>query len=209
MGFGILFLGYIFTVFDTGILFIDSISVVFMKALSILGWIIVTVGCGKLSKYIEKFYMAKAASATLFILSAGDVVCHCLVTYKGIEISIVLRTVIYLLYAMTYFLFHFYLFGALKDVTADTGLEKENKKAKKLFYLNTVFCAVNFVSYLGISDTLTAVRYLFFIFITVVNAAFIYTCYMWICLPEDVDMKTKSEKKAEQKEGKKRKNAEK
>lgn len=209
MGFGILFLGYIFTVFDTGILYIDSISVVFMKALAIIGWLLVTVGCKKLSAYIEKFYMAYVSSSSLFILSTADVTCHCLLTYGGIEVSTVLRTVIYMLYALVYCAFHFYTLGGLKDVTADTGLEKENKRAKKLFYVTMFFCMVNIVSYLGLSDELTAVRYLLFVIVTVMNAAFIYTCYMWICLPKDVDMKTKAEQRADEKKGKKRKNAQK
>ena len=66
MGFGILFLGYIFTVFDTGPLFIDSISSVFMQGFRLLGWLLVAVGSIKLSRYIKKFSYARTAAIFIF-----------------------------------------------------------------------------------------------------------------------------------------------
>lgn len=195
MGFGILFLGYIFTVFDTGILFIDSISSVFMQAFRLLGWFLVAIGSYKLSHYIDKFYYARIAAVSLVSICLADTACHVMTVYLSTPIAVWLRTAIFILYAAAYFLFHYYSFGGFADVTADTGLEKENKRAKKLFVANMVFCAVNLVAYTGISELLTSARYVLFLLMTVINAAFIYTCYMWICLPEDRDMSTKKEKR--------------
>ncbi len=202
MGFGILFLGYIFTVFDTGILFIDSISVVFMQGLRLFGWILVTAGSFKLSRYIGKFHYARMASASLFSLSLIDSVCHIMTVYFDTPVSVLVRTVIFMMYAMAYFMFHFYALGGLCDITAEVGLEKENKRAKKLFLLSMAFCAVNFVAYIGLSDALTSIRYILFLIITVLISAFIYTCYMWICLPDENEEDTDAPKKEKKKNGK-------
>lgn len=205
MGFGLLFLGYIFTVFDTGILFIDSISAVFMQGFRILGWLLVTGGSFKLSCYINKFFYARAAAAGLFSLSLADTVCHIMTVYLDIPISVYIRTVIFMLYAMAYFMFHFYALGGLCDITAEVGLEKENKRAKKMFLITMVFCAVNLVSYIGISDILTSARYVLFVFVTVLNAFLIYTCYMWICLPKDKEVSQQASQKEKKENGKDKK----
>ncbi len=202
MGFGILFLGYIFTVFDTGILFIDSISVVFMQGLRLFGWFLVTFGSFKLSRYISKFYPARIASTSLFSISLADSACHIATVYFDIPVPAFLRTLVFMTYATSYFIFHFNALKGLCDITADVGLEKENKRAKKLFVLSMSFCAVNFVAYIGLSDALTSIRYILFLIITVLISAFIYTCYMWICLPDENEEDTDAPKKEKKKNGK-------
>ncbi len=205
MGFGLLFLGYIFTVFDTGILFIDSISAVFMQCFRIFGWILITAGSFKLSRYINKFFYARMAAATLFSLSLADTACHIMTVYCGVSISVYIRTAIFMLYAMAYFLFHYYALGGLCDITAEVGLEKENKRAKKMFVVTMIFCAVNLVSYIGISDILTSARYILFVIVTAANAFLIYTCYMWICLPKDKELAEEDTQKEKNKDGKNQK----
>lgn len=184
MGFGLLFLGYLFTVFDTGIMYIDSISVVFMQALRLFGWVIAFIGCVKLSKYVPKMKNASMCAVSLAIASAFDTVLHCATTYGKINIPTSLRTIIFVLYALFYFAFHFYMIGGLCDVTSSTGLVKENKRSKLLFYVCMFFSAVNLVACLGLWDALISLRYLMFVVITLAVSFHLFTCYMWIGLPE-------------------------
>ncbi len=185
MGFGLLFLGYVFTVFDTGILYIDSIAVVFMQVFRAFGWAVAFFGCLKLSAYIQKMKTACMCTACLGILSVADTVLHCITTYGGISVDTALRTVVFVLYALFYFAFHFYMLGGLCDITLSTGLVKENKRSKTLFSVSMFFCAVNLVSCLGLWDALISLRYLLFVAVTLVIAFHIFTCYMWIGLPEE------------------------
>lgn len=202
MGFGILFLGYIFTVFDTGTLFIDSISSVFMQGFRLLGWLLVAVGSFKLSRYIKKFSYARTAAAYLFSTSLGLTVHHILKVYFNVSIHVAVGTALLMLYAIGYFIFHFYALGGLSDITAEVGLEKENKRSKSLFVITMLFCAVNLVAYTGISEQVSSLRYILFCIVTVLNSYHIYTCYMWICLPKDKELDDGKEAKEKKENGK-------
>lgn len=209
MGFGILFIGYLFTVFDTGILFIDSISVVFMQCLRLFGYAVVCIGCYKLSRYIKKFSVAFSSSLFLALLCVTDTVLHCLTVYGNVNIHVSLRTVIFVLYAFVYAYFHFYMLKGLCDITKETSLVKENKRSISLFNLTMMFCVLNLIASTGISETLTSVRYIIYVILTLANAYNVFTCYIWIGLPESEEDETEKDTgelpKKEKKYDKKRK----
>ncbi|MBR6534591.1 MAG: hypothetical protein IKT65_03330 [Clostridia bacterium] len=202
MGFGILFIGYIFTVFDTGIMYIDSISSVFMQVLRFIGYGITCIGCFRLSRYIKKCSLAFSSALFLSILSALDTVFHCLTVYSSVSIPLPVRTVLFVLFAFVYAYFQFFLLKGLCDITEQTSLSKENKRSKALFNITMFFCLLNVVASTGILSPMADIRYVLYVIVTIANAYNIFTCYMWIGLPEPEEKEEQDGARVSEKEKK-------
>ena len=96
-------------------------------------------------------------------------------------------------------LFHERLLSGIEELAIETELPKVRYRAKR----NRLFAILTYALSLAITLPISAEGYLLFagsaflpvlialVVCIVLNAMLIWSCYMWICLPEDLDMKRK------------------
>lgn len=96
-------------------------------------------------------------------------------------------------------LFHERLLSGIEELAIETELPKVRYRAKR----NRLFAILTYLLSLAITLPIRADGYLLFagsaflptlialLVCIVLNAMLIWSCYMWICLPEDLDMKRK------------------
>ena len=65
MGFGLIFIGYIFTVFDMGFIVNEALSVFVCKILCVCGYAVLMIGLGKYARYSSDAKRSLAAFAVL------------------------------------------------------------------------------------------------------------------------------------------------
>lgn len=205
MGFGILFTGFIFTVFDLGTMYADTLSYLFMVGLCVLGWCIVCGGAYKLGAYIPELKRASVISAFSALLMLVRLVIYIL-KRGGVESALLIRTasILGILCALLYAAFMFYMLTGLRSIAKQTELERLAVRAERLRGFLVVFSALDIVSSLQIPvvcDYISPVRYLVYVVFELLVAQLIFRCYMWICLETDVDMKPMEKRHEKNEEG--------
>lgn len=200
MGFGITFIGYLFTVFDMGFLVNNTLSVLVTQILTLLGYTVMLVGVDKLSVYIRRMRWAKAALYALIPCACVNLATQALWYTDAIsdESMAAVRGVVFILLALLYAALHYFFLFGLLDIAKETDCPKVERKVRISLSFTAVFAFLNLIASLqisGLNDILAAPRYMLYVIITLINAATIFSAYMWICLEEDLDMKPKERKK--------------
>ncbi len=202
MGFGILFIGYIFTVFDMGAMYSDSLGYLFMLGLLTLGWTVTSAGCYKLKRYISAHSRAFTCSVCMSILAAvrllGYILLKCNVSFAGLNETL---GAVNILSAVSLGLFFWFFYTGISSICTETELPKLSKRAIRYRGSALVFSVLDIASCLnlnfadGLAASLQQVRYLYYIILFFLTASLIFKCYMMICLPEDLEMKPREKKK--------------
>ncbi len=199
MGFGILFIGYIFTLFDTGPIFSDALGYLFMLGLSTLGWAITSAGLFKLKKYISAHQRAFSCSITMMLITLIRLTAYTLLKLNiplgGLTASIITSGNIFS--AVMLGTFFWFFFTGISQISLETELPSYSKNALKLRTAALVFAVLDLISCINlgsITQSFVSVRFLYYIVLVALTAAAIFKCYMRICLPEDIDMPLKEKK---------------
>lgn len=199
MGFGISFIGYLFTVFDMGNLAENSLSMIITQILTVIGYLILLIGLDRLGRYIKMEVWAKYTFCGMSLAALMNLVVQTLwyTGHASDKLMADIRSVLALLLSLFYAVFHWFFIKGLQNVAEETECISVKGKAKLSFVATSVFSALNVVANLPIAglEALMAPRYVLFILVTVINAVTLFSAYMWICLPDDVDMEKRSRKK--------------
>ena len=191
MGFGLIFIGYIFTVFDMDFIVNEALSVFVCKILCVCGYAVLMIGLGKYARYSSDAKRSLAAFAVLTALQTGDAVIQGLWHFGAIgsETMANIRVFLFPAIAVCYAVSHVYLFLALRKTASETECARVFKKAIRSVALTGAFCILNTAASLplNLGDVISIVRYALFIVVTAVNATTIYSAYMWICLDTDLE----------------------
>lgn len=199
MGFGALFIGYVVTyIFSIANLggIMDTVEFVVMSIITnILGVLIMIYALRMLKDYNKFFKYSLYSSYALLVSGALNIVMFAL----SDNIAGYLGDVLGYVKAVVVFVFHILLLKGISVLANDVELPKIVKKSRR----NTSFTLVYFVSSIFLllpfpeniaSDINLYVKFpVLFIGIIwlVLNAALLYSCYMWICLEGDEDMEVK------------------
>lgn len=191
MGFGLIFLGYIFTVFDMGFIVNEALSVFVCKILCVGGYAVLICGLSKYSKYSAGAKRSLFAFIALAALQAGDGVIQGLWHFGAIGSQIManIRVFMFPAIAALYAVSHILLYLAIRQTASETECPKVFKKAVSSVALTGAFCVINMATALpfDLGDPVNIIRYVLFIVVTAVNAVTLYSAYMWICLDTDLE----------------------
>ena len=191
MGFGLIFLGYIFTVFDMGFMVNEALSVFVCKILCCAGYGLLIAGLIKFSRYSQTAKRALFAFIVQLILHTGDAAVQGLWHFGAADDRLMadIMTWLFPLIAAFYALSHILLFFALRQTAKETECPKVEKRAVSSISLTAAFCILNIALALPFSfpDYMTVIRYALFLIVTAANAVALYSAYMWICLDTDLE----------------------
>ncbi len=190
MGLGILFVGYVFVSLFT------LAPTYFVTDL--VGSFVVFEALGRLRRHAERFRYAVASVYAMFAVSAVQCVYYA-VKYVGlIEGYEAFENGLEVVRLAVMFLLTETLLLALSQLASNVGDLKLSEKGVR----NAWFYVVNYVFIIALSlefDFLADFKSAFMAFglllrivCALLNCAFIYSCYMWICLEGDRDMNTPS-----------------
>ncbi|MBO4265497.1 MAG: hypothetical protein J5922_05410 [Clostridia bacterium] len=188
MGFGLLFVGYLFLFnFPLHNFFgIDSIP-------DLIGYVVMCVGIFKLSNYIDKFKAAKPIIFPMIVFASARSAISVL-SYLDFDVPAALCDVLWTVEAVLIILLHYVILEGIFDIAKETELKKISIRAKR----NEICLAIYALSLAVIKLFATAavfwswvktVTLLFGIWLILLCAMLIFSSYMWICLPKDLDMK--------------------
>ena len=145
MGFGLIFLGYIFTVFDMGFMVNEALSVFVCKVLCCIGYALLIFGLTRFSRYSDTAKRALYAFAVLFLLYGADAVIQGMWHFGAIgeQTMANVLTWIFPLIAAFYALSYILLFLALRQTAKETECPKVEKKAVRSLSVTVPFCILN------------------------------------------------------------------
>ena len=210
MGFGLLFIGYFFT------LFVPPSGVGLMPNMAFIGCVIMLFALKRLITYCEgcnAFIKARILLFPLFLLSLASFICGFVIP----DISVVMQ-IIKLFTSVILGLFSLFLFLGIFKLAADVELPKISARARGLISLSVVFMIFSFVS--GVSQVIFSntdatslsqnvkglLHYTDFAAYLLENAflifalALLFSCYARICLEGDEDMAPKTKSKGSKKQ---------
>ena len=191
MGFGIIFTGYLFTVFDTGFIVNEALLVFFCKILCVIGYTVLLFGLYKFSRYSQFAKYSFYATLALDLAMTFEAVIQGLWFFKimseqtMVNIRFYLFTVIAVLFALSQVL----LFYAVFDMGRQTECGKVKKRGMRSVAATGAFCIVNIAASLPVKlgDVFAVIRYGLFIILTIMNAVTLYTAYRYICLDTELE----------------------
>ena len=188
MGFGILFIGYLFL-----------LNLSFFAYTDILAGALMLLALEKLKVWNKGFKAAFFASIPFLLIGIFEFSLKILVMFSA-QIAPAISVTCEALRMLSLCPLHIFLFIGCKQITKEVGLEKMESRAMTLlpfaplFYGSQCFLAIPSL-FKNVSDeNLLTVRFilllatLVFLFTTL---RFIYGCYAKICLPSDADMPQK------------------
>lgn len=191
MGFGLIFLGYIFTVFDMGFIVNEALSVFVCDILCCTGYALIVAGLSRYSKYSGTAKLALTAFSVQLALHTGAAAVQGLWHFGAMGEQLMARIMTWLfpLIAVFYALSHILLFLALRKTAKETECPKVETRAVSSISLTAAFCILNIALALPFAfpDYMSLIRYGLFLVITAVNAVTVYSAYMWICLDTDLE----------------------
>ena len=189
MGFGLLFIGYIFFlyIFPIGTQFLSIAAAILLLALY------------KLSRYHAGFRRAAYLSLALFLFGLPSLADILLDSY-GISLPIpqIALSILTVASLATLIVFHVFLFGAIADLAKQTSLFRLQVAATQNRLFTAVFCGLllineiltpQIVSHLSENDAKRALIYillgriLFGLIIAGLNLVMLYSAYMRFCPP--------------------------
>ena len=182
MGFGILFLGYLIT-------FIGAMTPVYAFT-QIFGVLIMLYALSKLARHNTNFTITFWIAIGYLAASVYSMVGY-FMQWK--ETDLLWQIDRYLGMAIV-FLLHLFLLLAIRDISVSTGLPKLKARAMTNAITTAVYVLITVLPYFGLITDPTVVQYLRLaslllgVLWLILNAALIFSCYMWICLEGDENM---------------------
>lgn len=193
MGFGILFIGYIF-------MSLFSLNP-FGDIAQLLGFSIILFALFKLSPYAKNFKIAKYVTVPLVLACAFSSVTT-IIQKLGVEISLGIgfEQIFSLAFAVLFFIFHLFLLFGIREIAKFTELPKISEKAIRNFIVGAFYFVLTFAGSLDTPFKEDFAKYFGMPTLVIgliwyaLNIVLIYSAYMWICLEGDEDMERKRSK---------------
>lgn len=191
MGFGIIFTGYLFTVFDLGFIVNEALAVFVCKILCVIGYTTLIFGLRKFAIYSNYAKYALFAAVLYDAVMIFDCVVQGLWSFGAMEQSVManIRTYSHPVNAVLFALVQVTLMYAIFDMGRQTECDKVRKNGIRSVAAASVYCIVNIVLSFPISlgGFFDAIWYGLFIVITFINAATLYSAYKYICLDTELE----------------------
>ena len=183
MGFGILFIGYFFTMniklrgYDVPPDFI--------------GYMIMIYACNKLSDYSSFFRKTSKILIVMALLSAAYSGTQLYTNVFG-ELPELIPNILIISKLMLSIVMHYFLLNAIIEISEDVGRKKIAGKCRRNLYITWFLLILQTVSSLPVFQFEGQAYYLISIFIAnfavLLNSIQIFSCYMWICYEGDEEM---------------------
>ena len=190
MGFGYLFIGYLL-----------ATNFVYSAFTAIFGVLVLSFGMRRLSRFNLPLRQAGMLVYPMLIVEGGRFVCELLRLLSLFPLSTFQTVSDILTPASTVLLllFHERLLTGIEELAIETELSKVRYRAKRNRLFSILAYALSIVIALPIGGegylAFTAAAFLpalIALLVTVIlNAILLWSCYMWICLPEDLEMTRK------------------
>ena len=191
MGFGIIFIGYLFTIFDLGFIVNEALLVFFCKILCVIGYTVLIPGLRKFAQYSAYAKYSLYSAFALDIAMIFDAVLQGLWGFGVIDKSVMvsIRTYSFTVNAVLFALVHVLLMYAIFDMGKQTECEKVRKNGIRSVSATAAFCLVNIAASLPISlgNVFEIIRYALFIILIIVNSVTLYSAYRYICLDTELE----------------------
>jgi hypothetical protein len=191
MGFGIIFIGYLFTIFDLGFIVNEALLVFFCKVLCVIGYTVLILGLCKFAVYSKYAKYTLFGAVVLDLAMIFDAVIQGLWTFKAMDESVMvgIRTYSFTVNAVLFALVHVLLMFAVFDMGRQTECEKVRKNGIRSVSATAAFCIVNIAGSLPLSfgNIFDIVRYALFIIVIIINAVTLYSAYKYICLDTELE----------------------
>ena len=191
MGFGIIFIGYLFTVFDMGFIVNEALLVFVCKLLCFFAYVIMLFGLRRYAAYSQYAKYSLIGAALYAAAMLGECVIQALWTFGVMEQSLMVtvRSYTFTLIAVLYALTHVTLFFAIYRTGIEVECEKVKKSGIRSVAATGAFCIINTAASLPLSlgEAFYVIRYALFIAVTVVNAVTVYTAYRYVCLDTELE----------------------
>lgn len=182
MGFGILFLGYLVT-------FIGAMTPVYAFT-QLFGVLILLYALSKLARHNKYFMITFGITLAYLAQSVFTLVGYFIAREEGSTFALIESYTL----AAVVLAFHLFLMLAIRDIAIFTSLPKLMTRAIRNVITMGIYCILlliqrtNFLTneialqYVGLASVLLGVIWL------ILNAALIFSCYMWICLEGEENM---------------------
>ncbi|MBQ8141406.1 MAG: hypothetical protein IJ038_06920 [Clostridia bacterium] len=195
MGFGLLFIGY----FITYIMALNSIGPVFR----LVGYAIMCRATGKLSEYDGKFKFAQIGSIVLIVFSAVDSIVEAVAflhenlilesnPVENLPIEIILD-----FESVVVFVYHVLLLLAIRSIAKETDVHKITVSVGSDFFFIGLYYLLSIIGYIPFPFQESYVQnmglplvILYLVWI-IFDLKLIFSCYVYICDEQDVDMERK------------------
>lgn len=191
MGFGIIFTGYLFTIFDLGFIVNEALLVFFCKVLCVIGYTVLIFGLRKFALYSKYAKYALFGAVLLDAAMILDTVIQGLWGFGAMAESVMVgvRTYSFTVNAVLFALTQVMLMFAVFDMGRQTECEKVRKNGIRSVAATAAFCIINITASLPISlgNIFDIIRYALFIVVTVINAVTLYSAYRYICLDTELE----------------------
>lgn len=191
MGFGIIFIGYLFTIFDLGFIVNEALLVFFCKVLCVIGYTVLILGLRKFAVYSKYAKYALFGAVLLDAAMISDAVIQGLWSFGAMAESVMvgIRTYTFTVNAALFALTQIMLMFAIFDMGRQTECEKVRKNGIRSVAATAAFCIINIAASLPISlgNIFDIIRYALFIVVTVINAITLYSAYRYICLDTELE----------------------
>lgn len=191
MGFGIIFTGYLFTIFDLGFIVNEALLVFVCKILCVIGYTVLIFGLRKFavySKYAKyTLYFAAALDAAMIF----DAVIQGLWSFGVMETGVMtgIRTYSFTVYAVLFAFVHVLLMFAVFDMGRQTECEKVRKNGIRSVAATAAYSLAHVVGSLPIAlgNAFDVIRYALFIAVIIINSVTLYSAYRYICLDTELE----------------------
>ncbi|MBO5110189.1 MAG: hypothetical protein J6D21_05655 [Clostridia bacterium] len=181
MGFGVLFLGYLIT-------YVGSITPVYAFT-QFFGVLIMLYGLSKLARHNKYFATTFGVSVAYLAQSVYTVIGY----FSVWETGSLLYQIEQYSRELVVFVFHLFLLLAIREIADFTSLPKLKSRAVVNLITTALFCILNVLLHAGAMPE-SVLSYAFLlslllrIFWVILNAALVFSCYMWICLEGEENM---------------------
>ncbi len=191
MGFGYLFLGYVVSL---NFLVYSALTMPIAVVLMLRGML----SLSRFNRPLKEAYLLLWPTLLLSLCSFVLELLRMLSLLRQVQFDAI-NTPLSIMMPVALLLFTWRLLCGICALAKETGLPKLVYRARR----NLVFSAIAYLAYIFFSlpigaDWFIAATVHAFVPVllcrliaTVLNAMLIYSCYMWICMPEDLDMKRK------------------
>lgn len=192
MGFGWMFLGYLLLL-GTNFVFLD---VPVDITPDILGFLLMTHGFTVASRYCECFRTTRILGLIGIPSSAVVMLLNIALSLKWISLPAAVATAADVIYSLFMLTFTISLVWSLYLISAQTEVERLRKRAIRCVVYTVIFFALessmdSIVAWSRVSLSaaqIGSLKMLAGAIYVILNAALIFSCYMWICLEGDEDM---------------------
>lgn len=191
MGFGIIFTGYLFTIFDLGFIVNEALLVFVCKILCVIGYTVLIIGLCKFARYSKYAKYSLFFAAALDLAMVFDAVIQGLWSLGAMKDSVMtgIRTYSFTVYAALFSLVHILLMFSIFDMGRQTECEKVKKNGIRSVAATAAYCIVHVVCSLPISlgNVFDVIRYALFIVVIIINSVTLYSAYRYICLDTELE----------------------